>query len=165
MVVGSLGSPGLLFPRYAAKELIMQYLFRDLESLSCFQMCSLKKTGHSGSRPCFVLLNILSSEVRHQSCRFSYSYNGSIKNFLLFEPLSLTMYRAYEFCHLCMYSRLSLSRLRLSRTTAYLEEKIWSLFKHRNLKSGYKILWIRGEIAPQEQFLPFPTIFSIYISN
>ena len=64
-----------------------------------------------------------------------------------------------------MYSRLSLSRLRLSRTTAYLGEKIWSLFKHRNLKSGNKILWIRGEIAPQEQFLPFPTIFSIYISN
>ena len=24
---------------------------------------------------------------------------------------------------------------------------------------------IRGEIAPQEQFLPFPTIFSTYISN
>ena len=63
------------------------------------------------------------------------------------------------------YSRLSLSRLRLSRTTAYLEEKSWSLFKHRNLTSGNKILWIRGEIAPQEQFLPFPTIFSIYISN
>ena len=60
------------------------------------------------------------------------------------------------------YSRLSLSRLPLSRTTAYLEEKIWSLFKHRNLTSGNKILWIRGEIAPQEQFLPFPTIFSIY---
>ena len=27
-----------------------------------------------------------------------------------------------------IYSRLSLSRLRLSRITAYLEEKIWSLF-------------------------------------
>ena len=63
------------------------------------------------------------------------------------------------------YSRLSLSRLRLSRITAYLEEKIWSLFKHRNLASGNIILWIRGEIAPQEQFLHFPTIFSIYISN
>ena len=57
------------------------------------------------------------------------------------------------------YSRLSLSRLRLSRKTAYLEEKI--RFKHRNLLSGNKILWIRGEIAPQEQFLPFFTIFSI----
>ena len=41
----------------------------------------------------------------------------------------------------------------------------WSLFKHRNLTSGNKLLWIRGEIAPQEQFLPFPTILSIYISN
>ena len=63
------------------------------------------------------------------------------------------------------YSQLSLSRLRLSRISAYLEEKIWSLFYHRNLKSGYKILWKRGEIAPGEQFLPFSTIFSIYISN
>ena len=63
------------------------------------------------------------------------------------------------------YSRLSLSRLRLSPIIAYLEEKILSLFKHRNLISGNKILWIKGEIAPGEQFLPFSTIFSIYISN
>ena len=26
------------------------------------------------------------------------------------------------------------------------------------------MLWIRGEIAPQEQFLPFSIIFSTYIS-
>ena len=45
------------------------------------------------------------------------------------------------------------------------QEKIWSLFKHRNLTPGNKIVWIRGEIASEEQFLPFPTIFSIYISN
>ena len=76
------------------------------------------------------------------------------------EPLHLG-----EHCLQFQYSRLSLSRLRLSRITAYLEEKIWSLFKHRNLASGNKILWIRGEIAPQEQFLPFPTIFSISISK
>ena len=31
-------------------------------------------------------------------------------------------------------------------------------------KTSYKILWKRGEIAPGEQFLPFSTIFSIYIS-
>ena len=43
------------------------------------------------------------------------------------------------------YSRLSLSRLQLSRITAYLEVKIWSLFKHENLTKGYKILWKRGE--------------------
>ena len=63
-----------------------------------------------------------------------------------------------------MYSRLSLSRLRLSRITAYLEEKIWSVFKHRNLISDSKILCVRGEITPEEQFLPSPTIFSIHIS-
>ena len=68
-------------------------------------------------------------------------------------------------CVLGIYSRLSLSRLCLSRITAYLEEKIWSLYKHRNLTSGYKILWERGEIVPEEQFLPFPTIFSRNISN
>ena len=39
-----------------------------------------------------------------------------------------------------IYSQLWLSRLRLSRITAYLGEKIWSLFQHRNLKLGYKIL-------------------------
>ena len=54
------------------------------------------------------------------------------------------------------YSQLSLSRLRLSRITAYLEEKIWSLFQHRNLTSGNKMLWIREEIA---YFSPFPHYF------
>ena len=63
------------------------------------------------------------------------------------------------------YSQFSLSRLRFSRITAYLEEKIWSLFLHKNLKSGYKILWKRADITPGEQFLSFSTIFSIYISN
>ena len=63
------------------------------------------------------------------------------------------------------YSRLSLSRLRLSRITAYLEGKIWSFFKHKILTSGNKILWIRGEIAPLAQFLPFSTIIQTYISN
>ena len=61
-------------------------------------------------------------------------------------------------------SRLSLSRPRLSRITAYLEVKILSLPKHENLITGNKILWKRGEIAPKEQFLLFSTIFS-YISN
>ena len=63
-----------------------------------------------------------------------------------------------------IYSGLSLSRLRLSRITAYLEEKIWFFFKCRNQTSGNEILWIRGEIA-KEQFLPFSTIFSVYIFN
>ena len=34
-----------------------------------------------------------------------------------------------------------------------------------NLTSGNKILSIRGEIAPREQFLPFSRMFSIYISK
>ena len=48
----------------------------------------------------------------------------------------------------CKYSWLSLSWPRLSRITAYLEVKIWSLPKHENLTTGKKILWKRGEIAP-----------------
>ena len=61
------------------------------------------------------------------------------------------------------YSRLSLSRLCLFRTTAYLEVKTWPMFKHESLTTGNKILSKRGEIAPKEQFLLFATIFSIYL--
>ena len=66
------------------------------------------------------------------------------------------------FCH---HSRLSLSRLRLSRITTYLEVKIWSLYWHGNLTTGYKILWKRGEIALlRSNFASFPLHFQ-YISN
>ena len=58
-----------------------------------------------------------------------------------------------------LYSRLPLSRPRLSRIFAYLEVNIWSLFKHENLTTGNKILWERGDIAPQEQSLLFSTRF------
>ena len=37
------------------------------------------------------------------------------------------------------------------------------LFKHENLITDNKILWKRGEIAPEEQLLLFSTIFSIYL--
>ena len=52
-----------------------------------------------------------------------------------------------------------LYRPRLSRITAYLEVKIWSLPKHENLTTGKKILLKRGEIALKEQFLLFSSIF------
>ena len=61
-----------------------------------------------------------------------------------------------------IYSQLSLSRLRLSRITAYLEEKIWSLFLHRNLKSGYKIHVYCGKeekLLLGSNFSPFPQYF------
>ena len=59
------------------------------------------------------------------------------------------------------YSWLSLSRPRprLSRITAYLEVKIWSLPKDENLTTGNKILWKRGEIAPVSPL--FYNIFNI----
>ena len=50
----------------------------------------------------------------------------------------------------------------------YLEQPLISKKKSGpclNLTSGNKRLSIRGEIAPREQFLPFSTIFSIYISK
>ena len=42
--------------------------------------------------------------------------------------------------------------------------EIWSLFKHENLTIGNKILWKRGDIAPQCNFSSFPQYFQ-YISN
>ena len=57
----------------------------------------------------------------------------------------------------CSYTRLSLARLCLSRITAYLEVKIWSLFSHEHITIGTKILWKRGESS-------FPQYFQ-YISN
>ena len=60
-------------------------------------------------------------------------------------------------------SWLSLSRLRLSRITAYLHVKTRSLFYDGSLTTGHKMLWKRREISPKEQFLLFPTIFSKYI--
>ena len=55
------------------------------------------------------------------------------------------------------YSWLSLSRLRLSRITAYFEEKIWSSFSRINLTSGNKIR--RSKVSP------FPQYFQIIIFN
>ena len=65
-----------------------------------------------------------------------------------------------EIATLLNYSRLSLSRPRLSRITVYLEVKTWSLFQHGNLITCNKILWKRGEIAPL-----FRSIFNNRISN
>ena len=80
----------------------------------------------------------------------------------LIKPKHIAVIRSNS-VHTSIYSRLSLSRPRLFRITAYLEVKIWSLFCHGNLTTGIKILWRRGEIPPQEQFLLFSTIFSTYL--
>ena len=52
------------------------------------------------------------------------------------------------------------TRSSLSRITAYLEVKIWSLFKNENLTTGNKILWKRGAISPL-----FHNIFNISLSQ
>ena len=69
----------------------------------------------------------------------------------------------YRLMPVCPNTVNSLSLLCLSRITAYLKVKIWSLFKHENLTTGNSILWKRGEIASNQQFLFFSTVFSIYL--
>ena len=59
-----------------------------------------------------------------------------------------------------IYSRLSLSRPRLSRITAYHEMKIWSLPKDENLITDNKILWKKGAISPL-----FHNIFNISLTS
>ena len=85
---------------------------------------------------------------------------GVVNEPSVFEPLKFYCSKI-PWKSISIYNRLSLSLLRLSRITAYLEEKIWPFFKRRNLTPGKKMLWIRGEIAPKEQFLPFSTILSV----
>ena len=62
-----------------------------------------------------------------------------------------------------IYSWLSLSRTRLSRITAYLQVKIWSLPKHENLTTGKKYC---GKEEKLLQISPlFHNIFSISLTS
>ena len=68
-------------------------------------------------------------------------------------------------CYSIQYSWLSLSRTRLSRITAYLEVKIWSLPKHENLTTCKNIVEKRrncsqGAISPL-----FHNIFNISLTS
>ena len=63
-----------------------------------------------------------------------------------------------------IHSRLSLYRLRLSRITAYLEMKSWSLFYHRNLTRGNKKCGKEEKLLLRNNFSSFPQYFQ-YISK
>ena len=63
-----------------------------------------------------------------------------------------------------MYSWLSLSRPRLSRITAYLEVKIWSLPIHENLTTDGKYCRKEEKLLLRSNFSSFPQYFQ-YISN
>ena len=95
---------------------------------------------------------------------------------------SLNSYFAASFKPLSWkYSRLSLSRPRLSRITAYLEVKIWSLLKHENqnqvtkycgkeeklLRGKEEKLFLRKNCSVEKRrkllFLLFSTVFSIHL--
>ena len=61
------------------------------------------------------------------------------------------------------YSWLSLSRPRLSRITAYLEVKIWSLPIHENLTTDGKYCRKEEKLLLRSNFSSFPQYFSIYL--
>ena len=62
------------------------------------------------------------------------------------------------------YSWLSLSQPRLSRITAYLEAKIWSLPIHENLTTDGKYCRKEEKLLLRSNFSSFPQYFQ-YISN
>ena len=62
------------------------------------------------------------------------------------------------------YSWLSLSQPRLSRITAYLKVKIWSLPKHENLTTGNKYYGKEEKLLLKSNFSSFPQYFQC-ISN
>ena len=63
-----------------------------------------------------------------------------------------------------IYSWLRLSQPRLSRITAYLEMKIWSLPKHENLTTCKKYCGKEEKLLLRSNFSSFPQYFQ-YISN
>ena len=71
-------------------------------------------------------------------------------------PTLLSAFFLFVFLY---HSRLLLSRLCLSRITAYLEVKIWSLFKQGNLITSNKYI-----VEKRRNFSSFPKYFQ-YISN
>ena len=62
--------------------------------------------------------------------------------------------------YFCICTGLSLSRPRLSRITAYLEVKIWSLPKHENLTTGKKIL-----LKNFSQYFQYMSIFKSPVTH
>ena len=63
-----------------------------------------------------------------------------------------------------IYSRLALSRFRLSRIFAYLEVKTWSLLKYENQTTGKKYCGKEEKLLLRSSFSLFPQYFQ-HISN
>ena len=61
-------------------------------------------------------------------------------------------------------STLVISTSLISNKRLYRREILVPVF-HGNLRTGNKILWKRGEIAPKEQFLLFSTLLYIYFRS
>ena len=79
---------------------------------------------------------------------------------LLFQTIRQLWYSIKGF----KYSWLSLPRPRLSRMTAYLEVKIWSLPKHENLTTGKKYCEKEENLLLRSHFSSFPQYLQ-YISK
>ena len=81
------------------------------------------------------------------------------KFFLCWRRCNTSVSKKGQTHYLKIQSNLAISNS-LFRITAYLEVKIWSLFSHETMTTGNKIMWKRGEIAPN--FSSFSHYF-IYI--
>ena len=79
-------------------------------------------------------------------------FHGEIRKILCGYPLSPV-------------AMLSLSQPRLSRITAYLKVKIWSLPKHENLTTGKKYCGKEEKLLLRSNFSSFHNIFNISLTS
>ena len=85
------------------------------------------------------------------------------QHFYTVELMHIKVLKGLQDC-ISTYSWLSLSRPRLSRITAYLEVKIWSLPIHENLTTGGKYCRKEEKLLLRSNFSSFPQYFQ-YISS
>ena len=149
-----------LISAFPSRTLDLMFLHADSEDTSD---CAGLKSDPSSLGPhvrrfiLFTLWRILllhaSESIRAQSCLITYAQSCLI---VYARDLPVSSGSSL-FLIFFMYSWLSLSRTRLSRITAYLEVKIWSLPKHENPTTGKK-----KYCGKEEKLLLYSTIFSIY---
>ena len=92
----------------------------------------------------YVFLYCFICHVRIPFCKVYYSLDFVVSNifvdYIELSPHTFSFYHSSRQKVVSIYSRLSLSQTRLSRITAYLEVKIWSLPKHENLTTRKNIV-------------------------
>ena len=100
-----------------------------------------------------------------ESIHFVWIQHCCLTNMVLFWIPAIMIEEVVVYCQFwLLYSWLSLSRPRLSRITAYLEVKIWSLPIHENLTTDGKYCRKEEKLLLRSNFSSFPQYFQ-YISN